>query len=269
MQTNLISKELINNEELKLFYSLLENSSIKPNDKKALRFAIEFMEGMHDISLSSKSFLLTGEPGVGKTHLVECFLKIFNLPVIFSGCTTINHKCLVNCKELSEVINKIDKIDRFIVFIDDLSYVFKYSEYQEISSEDRKAFMKIADMIKSSSKRVLFFATANESHFLDDSMLDRIDIKVEVDIPAEQTKISFLQARYSNMATRKQLKYLAKHSLGYNFRDLPEVIKMAYRNGDGKISSKNLNNAIRDYVPTSMQRYHVLNNIRINFAHVI
>src|SRR3989338_5076536 len=117
---HLIKVKMINKEKLSEFNHLLEKSSLKPNDKKALRFAIEFMEGMHDISLSSKSFLLTGEPGVGKTHLVECFLKIFNLPVIFSGCTTINHKCLVNCKELSEVINKIDKIDRFIVFIDDL-----------------------------------------------------------------------------------------------------------------------------------------------------
>src|SRR3989338_11528443 len=115
---------MINKDNLSKFNNLLEKSSLKPNDKKALSFAIEFMEGKHDINLSSKSFLLTGEPGVGKTHLVESFLNIFDLPVIFTGCTKIKHNNLVVCKNLKEVQEKIQKLEQFIVFIDDLSYVF-------------------------------------------------------------------------------------------------------------------------------------------------
>ena len=77
---------MINTEKLLQFNQLLKSSSIKENDKRALKFAVEFLEGKHDLRLSSKSFLLTGEPGVGKTHLVECFLNIFDFPVIFTGC---------------------------------------------------------------------------------------------------------------------------------------------------------------------------------------
>ena len=83
---------MINKENLSKFNNLLEKSSLKPNDKKALSFAIEFMEGKHDINLSSKSFLLTGEPGVGKTHLVESFLDIFDIPIIYHGCSAITTK---------------------------------------------------------------------------------------------------------------------------------------------------------------------------------
>jgi len=261
--------KMINKQKLSEFNHLLEKSSLKPNDKKALSFAIEFMEGKHDINLSSKSFLLTGEPGVGKTHLVESFLNVFDIPIIYHGCSAITHNRVIFCSSLEKAIEEISKHERFMIFIDDLSYVFKYSEFDEISAVDRKDFMKIADLLKSSDKRVLFFATANQSLCLDESILDRIDVKIEMDIPVECTKLAFLQARYSEIANKKQINYLARHSLGYNFRDLPEVIKIAYRQGDGKITLKGINRSIKEYVPTAMQRYRVLNSIKINFNHVI
>ena len=261
--------QMINKEKLAEFKDLLEKASINPNDKKALSFAIEFMEGKHDINLSSKSFLLTGEPGAGKTHLVESFINIFDLPIIYHGCSAISHNKVILCDCLETAIKEISNHERFIIFIDDLSYVFKYGEFDEVSALDRRDFMKIADLLKKSSKRALFFSTANETFFLGESVLDRIDVKMKMDIPAESTKLSFLQDRYSKTASEKQINHLAKHSLGYNFRDLPEVIKIAYRQGNGKITSKGLSKAINEYVPTAMQRYSVLNNINTNFAHVI
>ncbi|MBI1935465.1 ATP-binding protein [Candidatus Woesearchaeota archaeon] len=260
---------MINKENLSEFRNLLEKSSLKANDKKALSFAIEFMEGRHDINLSSKSFLLTGEPGVGKTHLVQSFLNIFDIPVIYHGCSAITHNRIISCSSLEKAIEELSKHERFLIFIDDLSYVFKYSEFDEISAGDRKDFMKIADLLKSSDKRVLFFATANQTSFLDESILDRIDVKLEMDTPLEYTKLAFLQARYSEIANKKQISYLAGHSLGYNFRDLPEVIKIAYRQGNGKITLTGLGMSIKEYVPTAMQRYKVLNGIKVNFSSVI
>src|SRR3989338_4582558 len=126
--------EIIENGKFKKFCKLLETSSITEKDKKALQFAIEFLDGKHDVNLSSKSFLLQGEPGVGKTYLVEKFLEIFNLPVIFNGCANIKHKSLVSCKNLDQVVRRIKKNGRFIVFLDDLNYIFKYSEYEGTSA---------------------------------------------------------------------------------------------------------------------------------------
>src|SRR3989338_1844620 len=105
---------MINKENLSKFNHLLEKSSLKPNDKKALSFAIEFMGGKHDINLSSKSFLLTGEPGVGKTHLVEAFLNIFDIPIIYHGCSATIHNRAVFCSSLEMAIEEISKHERFM-----------------------------------------------------------------------------------------------------------------------------------------------------------
>ena len=261
--------EIIENGKFKKFCKLLETSSITEKDKKALQFAIEFLDGKHDVNLSSKSFLLQGEPGVGKTYLVEKFLEIFNLPVIFNGCANIKHKSLVSCKNLDQVVRRIKKNGRFIVFLDDLNYIFKYSEYEGTSASDRQFFMKIADLIKSSKDRVVLLATANNAYCLDDSVLDRIDVKINFDIPADKSKLEFLREKYSTIINTMQIKFLVKHSLGYNFRDLPEVVKIAYREGRGTINATNLREAIKDYVPTSMQRYEVISNVKLNFSHII
>lgn len=260
---------MISAEKLSQFNQALGAAPIKENDKSALKFAIEFLDGKHDLKLSSRSFLLTGEPGVGKTHLVESFLNIFDLPIIFTGCTQIKHKNLLICKNLKEVLKQMQKLDRYITFVDDLSYVFKYSEYEEISAYDRRDFMKIVDTIKNSSKRIALFTTSNSASSLDESVLDRIDVKIGMDIPIEETKLAFLAEHYSEFMHAKLIRHLSRHSLGYNFRDLPEVIKIAYRRGGGNINVKNLNVALKDYVPTSLNKYSVINNIKFNFAHVI
>ena len=260
---------MINDKQLGEFSDLLRASSLAANDKRALKFAIEFLEGKHDLRLSSRIFLLTGEPGVGKTHLVESFLNILELPVIFTGCTQIRHKNLIICKNLKEALEQMQKLDRYIIFVDDLSYVFKYSEYDEISASDRQDYMKVVDTIKNSGKRILLFSTANHIHSLDESVLDRIDVKIEMDIPIEETKLAFLNTNYSEFMHQRLIRYLSWHSLGYNFRDLPEVIKIAYRRGEGKINIKNLNKALKDYIPTSLNKYQVINNVRVNFSHII
>src|SRR3989338_1727218 len=90
-----------------------------------------------------------------------------------------------------------------------------------------------------------------------------------MDIPIEETKLAFLNTNYSEFMHQRLIRYLSWHSLGYNFRDLPEVIKIAYRRGEGKINIKNLNKALKDYIPTSLNKYQVINNVRVNFSHII
>ncbi len=262
-------KGVIDTENLKAFQKMLEAASIGYNEKNALEFAIEFLGGRHDAALASRSFLLKGEPGVGKTHIAESFVGIFKIPVIYAGCASIIHKKLVKCRNLKSLLKQMKDDGQFIVFLDDLNYIFRYSEYESASAEDRQLFMKIVDKMKGSKGRAILFATANNVNCLDESVLDRIDVKIEVEVPSEENKTAFLCRNYSKFIDDKQIRFIAKNSLGYNFRDIPEVIKIAYRSSHGKIRLNELKRAIKTYVPTSMQRYEVLSDIKINFSHII
>lgn len=262
-------KRIVDTENLEAFQKMLESASIGSNEKNALEFAIEFLAGRHDAALASRSFLLKGEPGVGKTHIAESFVRIFKIPVLYAGCAHISHKKIIQCKNMKDVLRHMKDKGNFIVFLDDLNYLFKYSEYEAASAEDRQLFMKIVDRMKGSKSRAILFATANSINCLDESVLDRIDVKIEVDVPSEDNKTAFLCRSYSQFIDSRQIRFMAKNSLGYNFRDIPEVIKIAYRNSRGKIKMDGLKHAIKTYVPTSMQRYEVLSDIKINFSHII
>ncbi len=262
-------KEIIDMEKLKAFQKMLEAASISVNEKNALEFAIEFLGGRHDAALASRSFLLKGEPGVGKTHIAESFVGIFKIPVLYAGCANISHKKLVKCKNLKSILKQMKDDWQFIVFLDDLNYLFRYSEYEAASAEDRQMFMKIVDKMKGSEGRAILFATANSVNCLDESVLDRLDVKIEVEVPSEENKMAFLCRSYSKFIDSKQIRFIAKNSLGYNFRDIPEVIKIAYRSSHGKVRLNELKKAIKTYIPTSMQRYEVLTDIKVDFSHII
>ena len=268
METNLVEIGQLNQAKLKEFYQILNNSSISDNDKSALKFAIEFLSGNHISKLSSRSFLLKGDPGVGKTHLVEKFLDLFDIPIIFHGCAIVNHPKLINCSDLNEVVREMNINERFILFLDDLNYIFKYCEYDETSSGERKLFQDIIDTLKRSNKRAVLFVTSNDI-FLTESILDRIEVKINVEIPSREGKLEFLKKNYSDTLKKSHLQFLTKQSTGYNFRDIPEVIKIAYRESKGKINGKNLNKAVRDYVPSSLHYHHTLNNIKIGLSDII
>src|SRR3989338_7189926 len=127
---------MINQEKLIEFSNLLESASIKDIDKKALKFAIEFLEGKHDTRLASKSFLFEGSPGIGKTYLAERIIQIFDVPVIFIGCTEVKHNRIAKCSNFEEVKEHICRNESCIVFVNDLSYIFKYSDFEELSAGD-------------------------------------------------------------------------------------------------------------------------------------
>ena len=53
----------------------LDTTSLEDSDKASIKYILEYLEGKHPTELSSKTYLLCGEPGVGKTFLVEKLLE--------------------------------------------------------------------------------------------------------------------------------------------------------------------------------------------------
>ena len=257
-------------KNLKSFYNHLEHASIKEQHKDSLKFAIEFMESKHEVRLATRSYLFHGEPGVGKTYLVEQILKIFNIPIIAIGCAEFSHPKLVKYETLKDIIKEIEKHESCVIFIDDLSYLFRFNDFaiEEEASEVRQQLMKLTDIIKTSNKRVLLFITANHID-LAESIIDRIEENIEVEIPGEANKLNFLKKQYSDLLKIGEIKHLSKHSIGYNYRDLCEIVKKAYRHGKGAINAESLERAMKDYIPSALRNLNVIPNVKTNFSNVV
>ena len=251
------------------FVTLLNSTSLGKEDKEAILFLLDFLDNKHIKDLSSKSFIFSGSPGVGKTHLIEKLLETTKMPILFLGSYSLPGKDVKKVKTLKAMLAALERNGDCIVFIDDFENAVKLDDIGEISDSEKKAFMAILEQIKRCKEKKVLLITLNNIHFVSEVHFDRVEVKIEFDLPSEKNKEEFLEKMYGKYVNRKLISFLARNSVGYNFRDLPEVIKLAYREGRCKINKGSLKKALSTYKPSSLQRFKVLNGLKVNFKDVI
>jgi len=256
-------------KKLSHFYKFIESTSLEKKDKKAIKFMIDFLRGEFVADMSSKSYLFSGAQGVGKTYLVERLINVIDMPVLFLGACCMKGEKIKKAASLNDLVKQLDKFNEGIIFIDDLKYALKFDDLSDIDDEEEKRFMALLEHIKRSRKNVVLLITLNESSILDDSFLDRIEVKINIEFPSEENKFNFLKKNFRKYAKLSELRYLATNSVGHNYRDLPEVIKIAYREGDKQISLEGLKKALVFYIPSSFSRYKIKNSVSIKFKDLI
>ena len=264
-----MKEELIVEKKLKGFYSFLDSTSLLPIDKKNIMFMIEYFQGNVPKKFASNSCLISGDPGMGKTYLVEELLNVFNVPILYTGPSHIKKSNIIKFDGIESLSKGMGKHDNFIVFLDDLNVLLDFGETGEICIEHKLAFMDILEKTKKTEKKIIIVMTANDSYRLDEAMLDRIELKIEMDAPSEANKLDFLRKTYDGMLKENEVRHLVKNCIGYNFRDLPEVVKIAFREGDKKISIASINKALKHYKPTNMSKFDVINNVNLRFKDVV
>ena len=173
--------------------------------------------------------------------------------------------------EIEDVVSEVEKYESCIIFIDDLSYLFRFNDFvpEDEASAVKQKIMKSTDLVKNSQKRILLFITANHLNSLDESIVDRIEEPIEVEIPSEENKLNFLKHQFGDILNGEELRLIAQHSIGYNYRDLSEIVKRGYRKGNGIIDKSSIEKAMKDYVPTALSHLKVLSNITTNFNSLV
>ena len=257
-------------KKIDLFLKFLETTSLDKGDKKSLISMIDFLYGKYIPELSDKSFLLEGEPGIGKTYLTEKLIESIDLPILFLGQSNLKNKNIEKVSSLANLIKKLDNFEQGIIFIDDLRYSLKFdNELDGLQDDEKRRFMILLEHLKRANKRIVMIMTLNSSDFIDDSCIDRIEVKIEFNLPSEENKLSFLKENYSKYAKTNELKYITRNSIGYNYRDLPQLIKIAYREGDRNINMEGIKKALSLYNPSGLKRWNVKREIKTRFKHVI
>ena len=227
------------------------------NDRKVFSHLLDYVKGKHPLKLSSRSCILCGDPGLGKTFLAERFLEEIGLPIHYLGFSELKLKNVSRHKDIHE-LDKAVNDDNCVIFIDDLNTVLDLNDFERgMTQECKRSFMSILDKIKKSRKNMLFLSTVNNYAMIDDPILDRIECKIHFSDPSLENKKEFLRQNYGDVLSKTDMSLISRLSIGYNFRDLPEVVKLSFRLGNGRITKKSIEESLAEYNPNNM-----MNNVQ-------
>ena len=254
-------------EKLKEFHKILENSAISDVDKTSIRFLLTYFTNRHPKALASRSYLFGGPAGIGKTFLAEMLIEALDIPVVYLGCATFKFRNQKKCRSPAEILAHIRNNKKQLIFLDDFNYFMNEEDYDH-SSEDKKQFMAILELVKRNPNKLLL-VTVNHFRSFEETMIDRIEVKIDFDLPTDKTKRAFLASGFRQYLKDNVLGYLSCNSIGYNFRDLPELLKLSYRIGKNKVSLDSIKEAMKVYKPTQMYGFEVHNSLNARLNQII
>jgi len=231
---NLLKMEEKSNKT-KEFFDYLNKTSLSREDKDSIMSIFAYFNGEHPAAFANRIFLFEGDPGVGKTFLTKKLISFLDKPVVFLGQTQIFEKAK-KVKSVEDILKVLENFEEGVVYIDDLRYIFNFNEFEDLDNADRHRFMRVLESFKENNKKTVLIMTLNDSLFMDESWIDRIDAHIKFDLPSNDNKLSFLNGNFSQYIEPEELIYLSENTVGYNYRDLPQVIKIAYNYGEGKIN---------------------------------
>ncbi len=244
------------------FISILEQSALKETDKITLRTLADYYNYKHPAELCSRSVFFTGNVGTGKTHLARALALSFLKPLLYFISEPLSRGKA--CKSIHDLGRHLEKGKEQILFLDDLDLALERNENDEIVPKDRLALMHILDTVNSDPGKILIITT-NEG--LDEPFLDRLGIRIYIDIPSVSHKMAFLRSKFQRHLTAALIRYLASNSIGYNYRDLPELVRLAYRLGG--LSKVSIRKALQEYKPTQLYGFKVLTGIETTLNDII
>jgi len=260
-------EQVTNRNKMKEFKELLENSSLDDTDKKNIEFILEYFQGQHDPKISSRSFLFHGDPGIGKTYHAEKLINMLEVEVLYMANTDFSFSHSSRCHSFKEILSKSKNNRRQVLFFDDLGCMFDLDN-GIVSSDARRYFMQILELVKRNQDKVMI-ATMNSFPHLDRRMIDRIEVKIWFDIPGNYDKFRFLNSEFKGLLSRYMSDFVSKNTIGYNYRDLPEMIKLAYRLNKNNVTLSSLREAIGIYRPMQLYDYDIQNAVDIDFKDII
>lgn len=254
--------KMVESNKTQEFFEYLDKTSLSREAKDDIISIFAYFNGEHPAVFANRIFLFEGDPGVGKTFLTKKLTSYLNKPVIFLGQTEIFDKAK-KVKSIEEILKVLESFDEGVIYIDDLRYVFNFNEFEDLDNADRHKFMRVLEHFKENNKKTVLIMTLNDSLFMDESWIDRIDSHIKFDLPSNDNKLGFLNGNFSQYINPEDLVYLSENTVGYNYRDLPQVIKLAYNYGKGTISIDSIKDALLSYTPSSLSMFNIKQGVKL------
>jgi AAA+ superfamily predicted ATPase len=247
------------------FLEYLNKTSLEKRDKSYIKSIFNYFKGESPQIFANRVFLFEGEPGIGKTFLAKRLINSLNLPTVYFGQSKLDNPNVVSVKSMDNLFKKLKNFENGVVYLDDLKFIFDFNEEGfDLDNKHRKLLMNLIEFFRDNNNQTILIMTTNDSNYFEESLKDRIDVKISFGLPSETDKSSFLNEMFKDYVDSESLSYLAKNSLGYNYRDLPNVIKLAYFHGNEKITKKAIISSLKEYVPSGLLNFKVKQGIEFN-----
>jgi len=246
------------------FLDYLEKTSLEKKDKSYIQSIFEYFEGECPQIFSNRIFLLEGDPGIGKTFLAKKLIHSLDLPTIYFGQSKLEGDKIISVNSIDNLFKKLKNFNEGVVYLDDLKFLFDFNEEGfDLDNKHRKLLMNLLEFFRDNDNKTILILTTNDSSYFEDSFKDRIDVEISFDLPSETDKHNFLINSFQNHIDPDSLLYLARNSMGYNYRDLPNLVKLAYFHGNKKITRDSIITALKEYIPSSLLKFNVNQGIKL------
>ncbi|MBW6452013.1 MAG: ATP-binding protein [DPANN group archaeon] len=247
---------------------MAEFVNIQENDIKTIKYLLNYFKKDNDSTLLSKSYLFFGTPGIGKTTLVKDIITSMNEDIIYMAWRQLNLKNATKVDTFEKLNELANNNKKQIIFIDDINILLEKNEFDVIIPKHQKSIMELLDNVKENANKVLLM-TSNNIDFFEMPILDRIEITINFDLPSEKNKLNFINSKYSKYITPENISFIIKNSIGYNYRDLSEMIKFSWRINDKKITNKSLKRALHTCKPKGLHTFDIHHQIDTNLKDII
>lgn len=199
------------------------------------------------------AIILHGPPGSGKTYAVEKLTDYLGWPIFSVDASSIGSKYIhETSKKIAEIFKRAMNFSPSVLVIDEMDAFLTDREADSGQHRVEEVAEFLRQIPEASKNKVLVIGMTNRIDMIDPAILrrGRFDHVIKVDYASEQEVFEMIASELQKVPTETDLDLhpIAKELAGRPLSDSAFVVResarLAARNGQEKISQKNLQQAL-------------------------
>lgn len=244
------------------FEQFLETVNIKESEKQVLK---AFRNSLGKESKCCRKLYINGCAGIGKTMLIKNLLSGAEIPIIYWG--TEPEKEYACCKTSTEFLEEIKKHESCVAFVDNVLIMAKEPcGCGDLNKEDEKNIYEALNIVNESKNKRIVMAS-QELIRQSVGIMDRMDVKIKIDLPSINSKIAFMGKICPNLQG-KFVDYISRKTIGYTFRDIENIIRVMNCSGK-EITLDAIKSILMYYVPAALAQHDVNHITDLDFSRIV